>query len=65
MHKILKQAQGSLAAAMSLTDIIGDVTSWAGDCIETTDSKLLQPSTGDKQNVTSHLYPLSIFKGKR
>ena len=48
----LKQAQESLAAAMSLDSI---VTSWADDCIETTDSKLLQPSTGNKQNVTCNM----------
>ena len=57
-----KQAQESLAAAMSLNSI---VTSWANDCTETTDSKLLQPSTGNKQNVTCNLYPLTFaFKGK-
>ena len=56
------QAQESLAAAMSLNSI---VTSWADDCIETTDSKLLQPSTGNTQNVTFKLYPLTFaFKGK-
>ena len=56
-----KQAQESLAAAMSLNII---VTSWADDCIETTDSKLLQPSKGNKQNVTCNLYPLTFaFKG--
>ena len=58
----IKQAQESLAAAMSLNII---VTSWADDCIETTDFKLLQPSTGNKQNVTYNLYPLTCaFKGK-
>ena len=58
----IKQAQESLAAAMSLNII---VTSWADDCIETTDFKLLQPSTGNKQHVTYNLYPLTFaFKGK-
>ena len=57
-----KQAQESLAAAMSLNSI---VTSWVDDCIEITDSKLLQPSTGNIQNVTCNLYPLTfVFKGK-
>ena len=52
----------SLAAAMSLYSI---VTSWADDCIETKDSKLLQPSTGNKQNIRCNLYPLTFtFKGK-
>ena len=57
-----KQAQESLAAAMSLNII---VTSWADDCIETTDFKLIQPSTGNNQNVTNNLYPFTCaFKGK-
>ena len=57
-----KQAQESLAAAMSLNSI---VTSWADDCIETTDFKLLQPSTGNKQHVKCNLYHLTFaFKGK-
>ena len=60
--KYEEQAQESLAAAMSLNII---VTSWADDCIETTDYKLLQPSTGNKQQVTYNLYPLTFaFKGK-
>ena len=46
VSKIKKQAQESLAAAMSLNSI---VTSWADDCINTTDSELLQPSTGNKK----------------
>ena len=58
----LKQTQESLAAVMSLNSI---VSFWANDCIETPDSKLLQPSTGNKQNLTCNLYPLTFaFKGK-
>ena len=57
-----KQAQESLAASMSLNSI---VTSWADDRIETTDFKLLQTSTGNKQNVTCNLYSLTFaIKGK-
>ena len=44
----VKQAQESLAAAMSLNSI---VTFWADGYIETADFKLLQPSTGNKQHV--------------
>ena len=54
----LKQAQESLAAAMSLNSI---VTSWADDRIETTDSKLLQPSTGNKKrNMQSASFNLRL-----
>ena len=49
---ISKQAQESLAAAMSLNSI---VTSWADDCTETTDSELLQLSTGNKQHVACNM----------
>ena len=59
---ITKQAEESFAAAMSLNSI---VTSWADDYIETTDFKLLQPSTGKKQHGTCNLYSLTFaIKGK-
>ena len=48
-----KQAQESLAAAMSLNS---SVTSWADDCIETIDSKLLQQETSfNMQSVSFNL----------